>query len=119
MDGAELLRLFGERLGRGDASGAVALFTPDAHYQEPPAPAVEGRDALYMHLADAAMRHSDVHFTVLRTISAPGGSPLAAEWRWSYTRTSDGKQKVFEGICVIEIQNGAIAHWRSFSSQVG
>ncbi|WIG61695.1 MAG: hypothetical protein OJF49_004443 [Ktedonobacterales bacterium] len=117
-DAIAILRAFGDCLAQGDADGAMALFTPDALYEEPPAHTFTGRDALHAFIADFAARHTAVSFTILRALSSPTGDLLAAEWRWAYTRTVDGTRRVFEGISFVELRDGLIAHWRGYSARL-
>ncbi|MFI5271404.1 MAG: nuclear transport factor 2 family protein [Ktedonobacterales bacterium] len=118
MDGERVLRAFSERLAAGDADGAVALFTADCVYDEPPAHAFTGRDALHAFIAAFAAGHSDIRFEVQRTLASPDGDALAAEWRWSYTRSADGTRHAFAGMCFIELRDGLIARLRGFSAVV-
>ena len=49
----------------------------------------------------------------------PGERLAAIEWRFAYTRTSDGARTVFEGMCWLELAaDGLIARWRGFSARV-
>jgi limonene-1,2-epoxide hydrolase len=118
VDGTALLRRFGECLAQGDAEGAAALFTPDATYDEPPGHAFAGREALRAFIADFAAAHTGVSFSVVRTLEAPDGALVAAEWRWAYTRTADGQRRAFEGMSFVELRDGLIARWRGFSARV-
>jgi limonene-1,2-epoxide hydrolase len=113
-----LLRAFGERLAAGDAEGAAALFTPDVAYDEPPAHTFHGRDALRAFIADFAATHSDVRFEVVRALASRDGATLAAEWRWSYTRTADGARRAFAGMCFVDVRDGQMATWKGYSVPV-
>src|SRR5215813_13255017 len=97
----ELLRVFGRALAAGDAGAGAALFAPDATYDEPPRFHFAGRAAIYAIIADFAARHTDVSFTVTRSIAAADGALLAAEWRWAYRRL-DGTARAFAGMCFVE-----------------
>lgn len=112
------LQTFGVLVERGDVDGAVALFTEDARYEEPPRLPLAGREAIRAFLADFAARHSNARFTIARAMVDPAGDRLAAEWRWSYTRNTDGEQRVYEGISFVELRGGLIAWWRGFSALV-
>jgi limonene-1,2-epoxide hydrolase len=116
LDALELLRAFAERLERCDAEGVAALFMPDATYDEPPVYAFSGRAAIRAFVADFAARHSDVSFTISRSVADPSGTLLAGEWRFAYTRSADGTRRVFEGISMVELSDGLIASWRGFSA---
>src|SRR5262249_25823713 len=116
MAALDVLFAFAERLGRGDAEGVAALFTPEATYYEPPAHAYSGRDAIRAFLADFVARHTEVSFTILRGVADQAGTRLAAEWRFAFTRRSDGTRRVFEGISMIELRDGMLASWRGYST---
>jgi uncharacterized protein (TIGR02246 family) len=118
MDLTELLAAFGECLARGDAQAAADLFAPDAIYDEPPAAHLEGRDAIAAFIADFAARHTDVSFTVTRSLASSDGSLLAAEWHWAYRRL-DGMRRAFDGISFVTLHNGRITSWRGFSAPLG
>lgn len=118
LDSSDLLRTFGLHLEAGNADGAAMLFAPDAVYEEPPHFVFTGRDALRSFFADFLASHSDVHFTVIRTLASSDDTLLAAEWRWSYTRTADETAKAFEGMCFIELSYGLITRWRGYSAQL-
>ncbi len=118
MDALDVLHAFAERLEHGDAEGVAALFTPDATYQEPPIYSFTGRDAMRAFVADFAARHTDVSFAILRGFADEAGTRLAAEWRFSYTRTADGTPRVFEGISMVELRDGLIASWRGYSTLI-
>ncbi|HEU5438411.1 MAG TPA: nuclear transport factor 2 family protein [Ktedonobacterales bacterium] len=113
--GMDVLRAFGECLVRGDADGAAMLFAPDAVYEEPPVH-FSGRDAIHAFIAEFAATHSDARFEVLRALASPDGALLAAEWRWSYTRSADSTRRAFTGISFVELRDGLIARWRGFSA---
>lgn len=119
MNAIETLQAFGRCLERGDAAGAVALFAADATYAEPPKFSFVGRQALHAFIADFAARHSDVSFTLLRSLAAPDDTLLAAEWRWAYMRNADDTRRVFEGISFVEVHDGQITSWRGFSALMG
>lgn len=104
---------------RGDASTAAALFAPDATYSEPPRAAFAGRAAIHAFFADFAARHHDVSFALVRTLVAPGGALVAAEWRFSHTRTADDERKAYQGMSWIEFaSDGTITRWHGFSASV-
>lgn len=114
---SDALTRFGACLERGDAEGAANCFTPDAVYEEPPRFAFTGRPALHAFIADFLARHTDVHFTVERSLAAADGGLVAAEWRWSY-RHLDGSSHAFAGMCFVALRDGQIAHWRGYSATV-
>jgi ketosteroid isomerase-like protein len=118
VDAVAILKQFSERLAQGDADGATALFAEDATYDEPPRPALAGREVIRAFIADFAARHTDARFTIQRTIEDAAQDRLAAEWRWAYTRNVDGARRVFEGIAIVEFRDGQIASWRGFSALV-
>ena len=115
LDSADLLRTFGLHLESGNADGAAMLFAPDAVYAEPPRFQFAGREALRAFFADFLTRHTDVHFAITRTLASADDTLLAAEWRWSYTRTADGTARAFAGMCFVEISYGLITRWRGYS----
>jgi limonene-1,2-epoxide hydrolase len=117
MPTEELLRAFGAALATGDAAAAAALFVPDAVYDEPPRFRFEGRPAILAFIADFAAHHTEVSFTVTRSLASADGALLAAEWRWSYRRM-DGAQRAFAGMCFVEVRGGLIARWRGFSAPI-
>jgi limonene-1,2-epoxide hydrolase len=119
MDALATLHVFGEYLGRGDAEAAAALFAPDAVYEEPPHFRFTGRPALHAFIADFAARHSNVSFTIKRSLMSDDGTLLAAEWRWSYTRDADGARKTFAGMSFVELRVGLITSWRGYSALMG
>lgn len=119
MDPLLTLQTFGVLVEAGDAEGAAALFTEDAVYEEPPRPILQGRAAIRDFIADFAAHHIEAKFTIARAFVDPTGGRVAAEWRWSYTRTADGTQRAYDGISMVEFQGGLIAWWRGFSALVG
>lgn len=119
LDSAELLRTFALHLEAGNTDGAAMLFAPDAVYEEPPRFAFTGREALRAFFADFLASHTEVHFTVIRTLASSDDTVLAAEWRWSYTRTADGTARAFAGMCFIELGYGLITRWRGYSTPIG
>jgi len=117
MPPEELLRALGTALATGDAAAAAALFAPDAVYNEPPRFHFAGRPAIFAFIADFAARHTEVSFTVTRSLASADGALLAAEWRWAYRRL-DGAQRAFAGMCFVEVRGGLIARWRGFSARI-
>lgn len=118
-DPVAMLRRLAVCWERGDADGAAALFASDAVYEEPPAHALAGRDAIRAFFADFAARHHDVAFTVVRALAAPAGDLAAAEWRFAHTRTADGERKVYVGLAWVDLDEvGLVARWRGFSARV-
>ncbi|HKV84899.1 MAG TPA: nuclear transport factor 2 family protein [Ktedonobacterales bacterium] len=115
---ADALRRFGACLEHGDTEAAAACFTEDAVYEEPPRFAFTGRPALRAFIADFLARHTEVRFTVARTLASADGALMAAEWRWSY-RSLDGSAHAFAGMCFVELRDGLIARWRGYSVAVG
>jgi ketosteroid isomerase-like protein len=115
MSDSDALIRFGACLERGDADGAANCFTSEAVYEEPPRFAFAGRPALRAFIADFLARHTDVSFTVERTLTSGDGSLVAAEWRWSYRRL-DGSPRAFAGMCFVELRDGLIARWRGYSA---
>lgn len=103
---------------RGDATGAAALFAPDATYGEPPRFSFAGRAAIHTFFADFAARHHNVSFTIVRLLEAPDGGAAAAEWRFAHTRTADNRHAAYEGIAWIELDTGTglVTRWRGFSA---
>jgi limonene-1,2-epoxide hydrolase len=119
-DPVETLRAFGAAIERGEPTVAVDLFAPNATYEEPPAPMLCGRAALLAFLTDFTARHSDVSFTISCAFADASNTRVAAEWRFAYTRTEDGTQRVYEGISILAFTaEGLIASWRGFSAQLG
>jgi ketosteroid isomerase-like protein len=117
MSPEELLRAFGAALALGDVAAAAALFAPDAVYDEPPRFHFEGRPAISAFITDFAACHTEVSFTVTRSLASADGALLAAEWRWAYRRM-DGAQRAFAGMCFVEMREGLIARWRGFSARI-
>ncbi|HEU4785694.1 MAG TPA: nuclear transport factor 2 family protein, partial [Ktedonobacterales bacterium] len=116
-DPVETLRAFGAAITRGEPTVAADLFAPDATYEEPPAPMLRGRAALLAFFTDFAARHSDVSFTISRAFADASNTHVAAEWRFTYTRTEDGTHRVYEGISILDLTaDGRIARWRGFSA---
>lgn len=119
-DPVETLRAFGEAIERGEPIVAADYFAPDATYEEPPVPMLRGRAALLAFFQDFADRHSDVSFTISRAFSDASKTRVASEWRFAYTRTEDGTQRVFEGMSILDFDaDGRIASWRGFSTLLG
>ena len=119
-DPLETLRAFGAAIEQGEPAVAADLFAPDATYEEPPAPLLHGRAALLAFFTDFAARHSDVTFTISRAFADADNARVAAEWRFTYTRTEDGAQRVYEGMSILEFTaEGRIASWRGFSALLG
>ncbi|HEY7341781.1 MAG TPA: nuclear transport factor 2 family protein [Ktedonobacterales bacterium] len=119
-DPLETLRTFGAAITRGEPAVAADLFSPEATYEEPPAPVLRGRDSLLVFFTDFANRHSDVSFTISRAFADASNSRVAAAWRFAYTRTEDGTRRVYEGISILAFTaDGLIASWRGFSALLG
>lgn len=119
-DPVETLRAFGVAIEQGKPRVAADFFAPDATYEEPPVPMLRGRDALFAFFDDFAARHTDVSFTISRVFSDASGTRVASEWRFAYTRTEDGTQRVYEGMSITEFDSaGHIASWRGFSALLG
>lgn len=114
-----MLRAFGAALERGNATAAAACFAPDAVYEEPPRFVFTGQAAIQSFFADFVARHTDISFTVVRTLADASGAALAAEWRFAHTRTSDGARRVYAGMCLLDLAAGRIARWRGYSALVG
>ena len=114
-DPETVLRALADCWQRGDADGAAGLFAPDATYSEPPAFASSGRAAIHAFFADFAARHHAVTFEVVRVLAATDGALAAAEWRFAHTRTTDGKEAAYEGMCWIELRNGLVTRWHGYS----
>jgi hypothetical protein len=54
-----------------------------------------------------------------RAGEGPGEWVVAVEWRFAYTRTSDGERTIFEGMCWLDLAaDGLIARWHGFSARV-
>jgi ketosteroid isomerase-like protein len=117
-DPLQVLQRLAECWERGDVAGATALFAASAIYSEPPHFAFAGRDAIHAFFADFFARHHDIHFAVTRTLAAPSGALVAAEWRFAHTRTADGSRNVYEGMSWIEFAGGSITRWRGFSALI-
>jgi limonene-1,2-epoxide hydrolase len=116
-DPIAVLRAFGEAVERGEPAVGAGLFAPDATYEEPPVPMLRGRAALLDFLTDFADRHTDVSFTISRAFANSANTLLASEWRFAYTRTEDGTQRVYKGMSIVELDaNGLMASWRGFSA---
>ena len=114
------LQAFGAAIEQSKPTVATDLFAPDATYEEPPAPLLSGRAALLAFFTDFAARHSDVSFTISRAFADADNTHVAAEWRFAYTRTEDGTQRVYEGISILAFtSDGRIASWRGFSALLG
>src|SRR5579859_27587 len=118
LDSTDLLRTFSLHLETGNADGAAMLFAPDAVYEEPPRFQFEGREALRAFFADFLARHTDVHFSITRTLASPDDTLLAAEWRWSYSRSADATAHAFAGMCFLEVSYGLITRWRGYSAKI-
>ena len=114
-DPAAVLRALAECWQRGDAAGAAGLFAPDATYSEPPVFAFDGRAAIQGFFADFVARHHAVTFEVVRVLAAPDGALAAAEWRFTHTRTADGKAASYAGLCWIELRDGLVTRWQGYS----
>jgi limonene-1,2-epoxide hydrolase len=118
-DPIAVLRAFGEAVVRGEPAVAASLFTLDATYEEPPVPMLRGRAALLDFLTDFADRHTDVSFTISRAFTNSANTHIASEWRFAYTRTEDGTQRVYEGMSIVELDaDGLMASWRGFSARL-
>jgi uncharacterized protein (TIGR02246 family) len=117
-DPEAVLRALADCWQRGDADAAAALLASDAVFSEPPAPALSGRAAIHAFFADFAARHHAVTFDIVRVLPAPDGTLAAAEWRFAFTRTADGKQTVYEGMCWIELRGGLVTRWHGFFASI-
>jgi limonene-1,2-epoxide hydrolase len=117
MSPEDLLRAFGAALATGDAAAAWGLLAPVSVYDELPRFHFEGRPAISAFITDFAARHTEVSFTVARSLASADGALLAAEWRWAYRRM-DGAQRAFAGMCFVEVRDGLIARWRGFSARI-
>ncbi len=115
----DVLQTFGAALERGDARAAAACFAPDALYEEPPRFRFAGQAAIADFIRDFTARHHDVRFEIVRALASPDGTLLAAEWRFGFTRTSDGTHTTYNGMSFVALADGRITHWRGYSASVG
>jgi ketosteroid isomerase-like protein len=111
----EVLARFADALARGDADVAANLFDEDAIYEEPPHFRFEGREAIHVFFRDFAARHSAARFIVLRSVTDPERSLLAAEWEWRYRSASDQQERAFAGMSFITFTGEQIKSWRGLS----
>lgn len=117
-DVPDILCTFGMHLEQGNYDAAAMLFAVDAVYEEPPAFRFAGREALRSFFRDFMERHSNVSFTIQRSVADPDGTLLAAEWRWAYTRDADGERRAFEGMCFVDLSFGLITRWHGYSISI-
>lgn len=116
-DPLAILQAFSAAIEQGQPVVAADLFAPDATYEEPPVPMLRGRAAIRDFFIDFADRHSDVTFVIGRVFADTTNTRVASEWRFAYTRTEDGTQRVFEGMSILDYSaDGLIASWRGFSA---
>jgi hypothetical protein len=80
-------------------------------------PMLRGRAEILDFFTDFAERHTDVIFAISRAFADADNTHVAAEWRFSHTRTSDGLQRHYEGMSILEYTSeGLIASFRGFSA---
>jgi limonene-1,2-epoxide hydrolase len=111
----EILARFADALARGDPDAAVDLFDEGAIYEEPPRFHFEGREAIRAFFRDFSRRHAAARFTVLRAVTDPQRSLLAAEWEWRYFSASDQQERAFSGMSFIAFSGDRIMSWRGLS----
>jgi uncharacterized protein (TIGR02246 family) len=99
-----------------DAQSAAELFTEGAIYSEPPAHELHGRPAIASFFRAFFANHYAIEFSFSRILIGDGEA--AAEWSFSYQRSSDGRQRRLVGIAFIDTANGRIHAWRSFSARL-
>jgi len=110
-----LLDELSERLKSRDAQGAADLFNENALYSEPPRPQLQGRPAIAALFRAFFAQHYAVEFAFRRILIGEGEA--AAEWTFSYARSSDGSRRHLDGISFIDTSSGRIQSWRGFSAQ--
>ncbi len=99
-----------------DAQGAADLFGENAIYSEPPAHELQGRPAIASFFHTFFDNHYAIEFGFSRILIGEGEA--AAEWSFSYFRSSDGRQRRLVGIAFIDTVAGLIQVWRSFSARL-
>ncbi|HEU5368888.1 MAG TPA: nuclear transport factor 2 family protein [Ktedonobacterales bacterium] len=99
-----------------DAQGAAELFSEEAIYSEPPAHELRGRPAIAGFFRAFFASHYAIEFGFSRILIGEGEA--AAEWSFSYSRTSDGARRRLAGIAFIDTTAGRIHVWRSFSARL-
>lgn len=92
----------------GNADRAVACFTEDAVYTEPPDKQIyRGRDALYRFFGGAAGRHGGMTMRWHHLAYNPDTHVGFGEFTFTYGST-------VHGITVVRIRAGKIANWREY-----
>ncbi len=120
MSAEEMKRLLdelSERWRQGDAQGAADLFDESARYSEPPTHELRGRPAIAAFFLAFFANHYAVEFAFRRILI--GENEAAAEWTFSYSRSSDGARRHLAGISFIDTTAGRIQSWRGFSARLG
>ena len=102
-----LMETIAECWNTGDTDRALACFTDDAVYMEPPdEQRYEGRDELYAFFGgeDPPPMHLDWHHLVV------DGDIGGGEYTYRGTRQ-------YHGLVIVQLRDGAISRWREY--QVG
>ena len=99
-----------------DAQGAAELFSENAIYSEPPVHELRGRAAIASFFRTFFANHYGIEFGFSRILIGDGEA--AAEWAFQYFRTSDGSGRRLVGIAFIDVADGHIRLWRSFSGRL-
>jgi hypothetical protein len=112
MDGEAFRRLLAtiaEAWNEGDTATALACFTDDARYTEPPdTQHYEGRDALFVFFGgDDPPPMSMAWHTIVFDEELQMG---AAEYTYSGTNT-------YHGVVVIRLRGGLVANWREYQQR--
>lgn len=111
---ARWLSAYGRAWENGDANAAVALFSPDATYQETPfdEPMI-GHEAIYNYwLEGASAAQTDVKFT-FSPLAFRGDSGLA-HWNAVFKRVSNGDWVHLDGVLMARFKDDLCCEFREW-----
>ena len=108
-----IVRKFCETWGRRDLDGVLAMLSPDVDYQNVPAPAMIGRDAVREFIAPIIARTTAIEFIVLALAVSPDGRTVLTE---RVDKLHFGEKTIDIPLMgIFKIENGLIAEWRDYA----
>lgn len=110
-DLARWLDAYGEAWQNFDADAAVALFSPEATYQEQPFDEpMRGRGEIHLYWLEAAQAQREVKFDY-HILSV---EPAVVHWQAGYIRARDAEETRLDGILLLEFDDGLCTSLREW-----
>jgi ketosteroid isomerase-like protein len=108
-----LVEAFGRGWETADAEAIVAVFTPDAVFQDSPfGPRETGHAAIRAYWADVPKNQAEVTFKAGEIFTA--GTWFAAEYRCTFRRRRTGEWVDVRGAMFCETKDGKISEMRMY-----